>query len=130
MFAFNLPERAGLLVKLPTGGEAMMVHVGGGRFISRVPPLVLHGPGLPGEDFLREGLPLEWDSTTLKQGVDVGLATFVFDAAGGQRAIEEAAAAGDAEAKGVLEELNAAQRQMEARDLLMRRKVGDAPAQP
>lgn len=116
MFSFDLPKFAALQVSLPTGGGAIMVHVGGGRFISKVPPIALAGlvpAAEPAQNV--EGLPVAWDGATLPGDGESAPVYFAFDVASAQRSVEEAAAAGDTFAKAILTELDAAQRTLDAR---------------
>lgn len=119
MFAFDLPRFAALSVSLPTGGGTMMIHVGGGRFIAKVPPLVLAGvsPAAAGVGDT-EGLPIEWDGTTLPGDGESRASFFAFDVAAAQRSVEEAAAGGDTFAQKILEELARAEEVLAARAAL------------
>lgn len=112
MFSFDLPTNCALKVALPTGGDVVMVHVGGGRFISHVPPLVLVGvsdnPGVEEQ----HGLPVTWDSKTLSGSVHHAL--FAFDAAGAAKAVQDAAAAGDEAARDVLRKMEEAEAMLAA----------------
>lgn len=111
MFAFDLPKNAFLKVELPTGGEAIFAHVGGGRFVSNIPPLALAGISpVEGEQVV--GLPLTWDSSLLP--ADGHHAVFAFDTVMAEKSLEDAAAAGDERAIGVLSQLQAAEKQLEA----------------
>jgi hypothetical protein len=113
MFAFDLPKWAAFPVNLPTGGEAVFVHIGGGRFLSRIPPLGLAGVA-PAEGQGAENLPLEWDSSTLPADKEACMAVFTFDAAAGAAAVEAAAAAGDVFAAQLLEQIREGERMYEA----------------
>lgn len=114
MFAFNLPERAAIKVELPTGGAAIMIHLGGGRFATNLPPMALAGVsevkgGAPVTD-----LPVTWDSGALPAELHATL--FVFDAQGAARSVEAAAAAGDANAKAVVDRMADAEKMLAARE--------------
>ena len=111
MFSFELPVNCAVKVELPTGGNAVMVHVGGGRFISNVPPLVL--AGVADQAGVEEhGVPVAWDSKTLAGNVHHAL--FVFDTAGAAKAVQDAAAAGDDAARTVLRKMEEAEAMLEA----------------
>jgi hypothetical protein len=113
MFAFDLPRHAAIKVELPTGGEAIMIHVGGGRFVTNMPPLVLAGvSAVEGEEVT--GLPMDWDSGALPH--DLHSAFFAFDTIGAARAVEVAAAAGDVSAQGVLTRMRDAEKMLAARE--------------
>lgn len=100
MFAFDLPKFASMSVALPTGGSAIFVHVGEGRFISNVPPIAMAGISAV-KDEVVTGVPLGWDSDALPV-VSHG-ATFVFDIAGAATAVEEAAGKGDTKAREIMD---------------------------
>lgn len=120
MFAFNMPRFAAINVRLSTGCEAIMIHVGDGRFVTNIPPLILSGvSSVEGE--VTSDLPVTWDSGALP--VEFHSATFVFDAKGAAHAVEAAAAAGDADAKSVMGSLADAEKMLAARE-----KVGMVPA--
>ena len=116
MFAFELPKFAALQVQFPTGGGSLLVHVGGGRFISKVPPIVLAGV-VPAAEVASniEGIPVTWDGTTLPGDADAQPVYMAFDVASAQGSVEAAAAAGDKFARAVLDEIVQAQRTLEAR---------------
>lgn len=115
MFAFNLPKHAAIKVELPTGGSAIMIHVGDGRFVTNMPPLVLAGVSVvEGEEVA--GLPIDWASDALP--ADLHSTFFAFDAAGAARAVEAAAAAGDVKAREVLDRLAEAEKMLAARERL------------
>lgn len=118
MFSFHLPKFAALKVELPTGGEAVMIHVGDGRFVSNLPPLVLAGvdPNIEGVEV--RDLPITWDGETLPGHKNVHPALFAFDARGAAEAVEKAAAGGDTFALQVMERLNQAEKMLDARSLL------------
>ena len=111
MFSFDLPMYAAMKVQLPTGGDAMMIHLGAGRFVSNVPPLVLVAVTAdPGQGI--KDVALTWDSKCLP--ADVHHTTFGFDLVGAQRSLEAAAAAGDELAREVMSKLTAAEAMLEA----------------
>ena len=119
MFAFSLPLHAVIRVELPTGGTTMMAHIGGGRFVSNIPPLALAGiSDAPGTEV--SGLPLTWDSQAMP--ADAHPAVFEFDTVGAEKSLEAAAAAGDERARAVLAQLAEAEKQLEAQ-----RAVGMVP---
>jgi len=122
MFKFTLPKGAALHVDLPTGGSAIFVHDGDGKFLSTVPPLVLVGMDRDTEQHV-SGLPVEWDSSKFQLSGDAKACVFEFDAASAQQAVETAAAAGDASAATMLERIKAAEKQLD-----LQRKVGLVPA--
>lgn len=119
MFSFDLPTNAAIRVELPTGGAAIMIHLGGGRFATNLPPLALAGvstvkggepvTGLPVTD-----LPVTWDSGALPAELHATL--FVFDAQGAARSVEAAAVAGDANAKAVVDRMADAEKMLTARE--------------
>ena len=111
MFGFDMPKNAAIKVELPTGGSAVMVHTGGGHFVSSVPPLALAGiSAVEGEQSIN--LPLAWESNALP--ADVHHALFAFDTAMAEKSLEAAAAAGDVRAKAVLDQVIAAEAQLQA----------------
>lgn len=113
MFKIDLPKMAVINVALPTGGMAAFVHLGEGRFLSGLPPVMLAGVSLEAES-THEGLPVEWDGTVFPAGCEAHPVAFVFDAVGAQRAVEDAAAAGDPAAVAMMEQLRAAEAQLAA----------------
>lgn len=117
MFSFALPKFAALQVSLPTGGVALFVHMGEGRFLSKVPPIVLAGV-TPVESDQTEGLPVGWDASELAGDKPAFPTAFVYDVGGAQKAVEDAAAGGDTFARLILDELEAAQRALDARAAL------------
>lgn len=117
MFSFSLPRFAALVVSLPTGGQTLMLHVGDGKFVSKVPPIVLAGVS-PEPMAQVEGLPVGWDGTTLPGNVEAHPTAFVFDVAAAQSAVEAAAASGDTYAQMVMAELRAAEQVLDARTAL------------
>lgn len=117
MFSFSLPKFAALMVSFPTGGHSLLVHVGEGRFVSKVPPIVLAGVSPAPMDQV-EGLPVSWDGETIKGDAQAHPMAFVFDVGSAQKAVEDAAAAGDTYARLVMDELEAAQRALDARAAL------------
>jgi len=118
MVSFEIPQWAMLQVTLPTGGETAMLHIGGGRFLSRIPPIALTGmkPDFP---LQQEGVPVSWDGTTMPgDSQNAHPAVFGFDAVGATRALQDAAAAGDTFAKFILSEFEAAEKTLAAREAL------------
>ena len=113
MFKIDLPKMAVLNVALPTGGMAAFVHLGEGRFLSGLPPVMLAGVSLEAEA-THEGLPVEWDGSVFPAGCEAHPVAFVFDALGAQRSVEAAAAAGDLGAAAMLEQIHAAEKQLAA----------------
>lgn len=111
MFCFDLPKHAALKVELPTGGEAIMVHLGGGRFVSNIPPLALAGVS-DVEGVQVADVPLTWDSSVLP--ADAHHAVFGFDTVMAEKSLEAAAAAGDERARSVLSQLELAEKQLAA----------------
>lgn len=103
MFSFDLPQFAALQVSLPTGGSAVFVHVGGGRFISKVPPIALIG-------FVRKGdpvpeiknHPVSWDGATLPCNVEAEPFEIAFDLKMAEKCVCDAAALGDEFGKSVV----------------------------
>ena len=119
MFAFNLPKFAALEVSLPTGGGALMVHIGGGRFLSKVPPIALAGlTPAAGDTQSQEGLPLDWDGATLPGDGQARPIYFAFNVAQAQAGLEEAARMGDTFAQKVLAEMQEAEKVLLARQAL------------
>lgn len=126
MFKFDLPKNAVLRVDLPTGGTAIMAHVGGGQFVSNIPPLALAGiSAVAGEEV--SGLPLVWDSSLLP--ADAHHAVFGFDTAMAEKSLEDAAAAGDARAKAVLDQVIEAEKQLQAQIAVGMVPAAAAPAE-
>lgn len=119
MFAFDLPKFAALQVQFPTGGGSLLVHVGGGRFISKVPPIVLAG-AMPATEVEQniEGIPVTWDGTTLPGDADAKPVFMAFDVASAQGALEAAAQAGDKFALAVMAEIEQAQKTIDAQAAL------------
>lgn len=119
MFSFDLPRFAALQVQFPTGGGSLLVHVGGGRFISKVPPIVLAGVMPAGEVAQnQEQLPVTWDGTTLPGDADAQPVFMAFDVASAQHSVEAAAQAGDTFARAVLDEIAQAQKTIDAQTAL------------
>lgn len=113
MFSFDLPKHAAIKVNLPTGGDAVMIHLGGGRFVSNIPPLVLVAVSAVKDEGIKD-VPLVWDSKCLP--ADLHHITFDFDLVGAQRSLEAAAAAGDELAREVMGKLTAADAMLEANE--------------
>lgn len=120
MFCLDLPINAAIRVELPTGGAAIMIHLGGGRFATNLPPLALAGVSEVKDGAPVTDLPVTWDSGALPD--DLHAALFVFDAQGAARAVEAAAVAGDAKAQDVLARMRQAEDMLAARE-----KVGMVP---
>lgn len=117
MFAFDLPKHSMIKVELPTGGEVLMIHLGFGRFVSNLPPLVLVGVS-PVENEQVAQLPVVWDSEAIKlDGLHHAL--FGFDHVGCANSVERAAAAGDERALEMLEKLREADAALAALDALV-----------
>jgi hypothetical protein len=111
MFTFELPKHAAIKVELPTGGDAIMIHLGDGRFGSNMPPLVLAGVSVVADTEVT-GLQVGWDSGALPP--DVYSAIFAFDVAGAAAAVESAAAAGDVKAVEVVGKMREAEQMLAA----------------
>lgn len=104
MFSFALPRYAAFKVALPTGGETVFIHLGGGKFVTRVPPVALHAVVPAGVEFDPEPVPLTWDT---ELAGDVVGNKVVFDLASAEKSVGVAAGLGDAlavEYIGMLEE--------------------------
>lgn len=119
MFCLDLPINAAIRVELPTGGAAIMIHLGGGRFATNLPPLALAGvsevkDGAPVTDLPVTDLPVTWDSGALPAELHAVL--FVFDAQGAARAVEAAAVAGDMKALAVVDRMADAEKMLAARE--------------
>jgi hypothetical protein len=132
MFAIDLPPGATLVVTLPNGVQTALVHKGGGRFLSKIPPLFVAGVEAgptPAEPQVVQGLPIQWDGTSLPGDGPTYPVLFAFDAVMGMNAVQAAGDAGDTFAKAVLDEMAAAQRTWEARMALaaMGQPQVDAP---
>jgi hypothetical protein len=122
MFSFKLPVGAVLSVSLPTGGGAAFAYAGDGRFLSSVPPIVLHGvrpAGQGGEDML----PVEWDAAFMPAGATMDQVQFGFDPLTAARAVEAAAEGGDVHAVHIVGMMKQATEMIEARAALL--KVAD-----
>lgn len=111
MFTFDLPKHAAIKVELPTGGDAVMIHLGEGRFVSNVPPLVLAGVSVVADTEVT-GLQVGWDSGALPPNVHSAI--FVFDVAGAAVAVETAAAGGDVKAIEVVNKMRDAEKMLAA----------------
>lgn len=117
MFSFKLPVGAVLSVSLPTGGGAAFAHVGDGRFVSSVPPIILQGlrpEGQGGEDML----PVEWDAKSMPVDTVMEPVQFGFDPQTAAAAVEAAAAGGDVRAGHIVSMLKAAEEMIAARAAL------------
>lgn len=114
MFCLDLPTNAAIRVELPTGGAAIMIHLGGGRFATNLPPLALAGVSAVKDGAPVTDLPVTWDSGALP--AELHSTVFVFDAQGAARAVEAAAAAGDANAKAVVDRMADAEKMLDARE--------------
>lgn len=113
MFCLDLPTNAAIRVELPTGGAAIMIHLGGGRFATNLPPLVLAGVSDVKDGAPVTGLPVTWDSALPDE---LHAALFVFDAQGAARAVEAAAVAGDMKALAVVDRMADAEKMLAARE--------------
>lgn len=114
MFCLDLPINAAIRVELPTGGAAIMIHLGGGRFATNLPPLALAGVSTVKGGEPVTDLPVTWDSGALPAELHATL--FVFDAQGAARSVEAAAVAGDANAKAVVDRMADAEKMLTARE--------------
>lgn len=114
MFCLDLPTNAAIRVELPTGGAAIMIHLGGGRFATNLPPLALAGVSEVKDGAPVTDLPVTWDSGALPAELHATL--FVFDAQGAARSVEAAAVAGDANAKAVVDRMADAEKMLTARE--------------
>lgn len=114
MFCLDLPTNAAIRVELPTGGAAIMIHLGGGRFATNLPPLALAGVSEVKDGAPVTDLPVTWDSGALPAKLHATL--FVFDAQGAARSVEAAAVAGDANAKAVVDRMADAEKMLTARE--------------
>jgi len=83
MFCLDLPINAAIRVELPTGGAAIMIHLGGGRFATNLPPLALAGVSAVKDGAPVTDLPVTWDSGALPAELHATL--FVFEAQGAAR---------------------------------------------
>lgn len=127
MFSFALPKFAALHVNLPTGGSTLLVHAGDGRFLSKVPPIILAGVA-PGEQQDMPTQPMGWDGDTLPGDGQANPVVFAFDVKTAAAAVEAAAAAGDTFAQAVVAEMQAAERQIAAQQKLVGNVAAAAPA--
>lgn len=123
MFSFDLPESAALHVILPTGTETILVHAGGGRFVSKVPPIVLAGLVRAGQEAGAEGVPVAWDGKTLPGDGESQTVAFGFDVQAAAEAVRAAAAEGDTYARAVVAELEHADRTLAARQALLNKSA-------
>lgn len=114
MFCLDLPINAAIRVELPTGGAAIMIHLGGGRFATNLPPLALAGVSEVKDGAPVTDLPVTWDSGALPAKLHAVL--FVFDAQGAARAVEAAAVAGDMKALAVVDRMADAEKMLTARE--------------
>lgn len=117
MFKFVLPKFAALHVELPTGGSTLMVHIGDGVFVSKVPPIVLRGVS-PEQSQQVEGIPVEWDGVSLPGDGEAHPCVFAFDMKSAGEAVDAAASAGDTYARKVLAEMEHAARTIAAQERL------------
>lgn len=128
MFRITLPIGAALHVNLPTGGATAFVHVGGGEFLTRIPPLLLAGLQASetprGEPVLDQGHAVGWDGKTLPGDKPVQAFVYGFDASAAAAAVEAAAAGGDTFAQQMLGEIEAAEKTLRAQQA-----VGLVPAE-
>ena len=102
MFSFVIPRWATLQVQLPTGGASTFVHIGGGRFLSAVPPIAFTGLN-PEAPFQMEGIDVTWDGSTLPGDKEAKPCVFGFDLAGAEKAVRAAAERGDTFAQAMLQ---------------------------
>lgn len=104
MFKLNLPTGAILEVTLPEGGTTMLVHRGGGEFISTHAIRALAGASaiaIPdGASNEVTGEPLHWE-TDAGQHLTNPI-VYLFDVAGAYAEAKAAALKGDAVATGML----------------------------
>lgn len=107
-----MPKHSMIKVELPTGGDVLMIHLGFGRFVSSLPPLVLVGVS-PVENEQVAQLPVVWDSEAIKLD-GLHQAMFGFDHIGCANSVERAAAAGDEQALEMLEKLREADAALDA----------------
>lgn len=114
MFCLDLPTNAAIRVELPTGGAAIMIHLGGGRFATNLPPLALAGVSAVKDGAPVTDLPVTWDSGA--RPAELHATLFVFDAQGAARSVEAAAVAGDANAKAVVDRMADAEKMLTARE--------------
>lgn len=114
MFCLDLPTNAAIRVELPTGGAAIMIHLGGGRFATNLPPLVLAGVSVVKDGPPVTDLPVTWDSGALP--AELHSTVFAFDALGAARAVEAAAVAGDMKALAVVDRMADAEKMLSARE--------------
>ena len=114
MFCLDLPTNAAINVELPTGGAAIMIHLGGGRFATNLPPLALAGVSEVKDGAPVTDLPVTWDSGALP--AELHAALFVFDAQGAARSVEAAAVAGDMKALAVVDRMADAEKMLAARE--------------
>lgn len=113
MFSFELPVNTAITVDLPTGGATVMVHLGGGRFLSKLPPIAL--PALSREpEPGAVDVPVTWDGQTLPGdgGAHAGVVTF--DVRGAAQAVEAAAKDGDTYAQRVVAQMREAAAEIDA----------------
>ena len=117
MFSFDLPKDAALVVSLPTGATTVFVHIGGGRFLSKIPPIALAGVRAGAGDFAEvEGPELGWDGVTLPGDAPTHPVAIRFAAAPAMDAVKAAGERGDTYALAVLAEIAAVTRILEARE--------------
>lgn len=116
MFGFDLPKYAVLTVEQPNGGNVVMVHMGEGRFIAKVPPLAVGALVPPGGEPAKDPIPFRWDNGLAGDGYSAG--ALLFDAKGAGELINAQAANGDAFAIKVLTQCAEAEKMMIARDKL------------
>ncbi len=96
MFKFTLPKWAMVPTITPEGNAYPMVHMGGGEFLSAMPPISLHSCQPLGVKPDESVVPVAWDSGVF--GPDVEMAQFFFDAPGAAEALRLAADTGDVHA--------------------------------
>jgi len=115
MFSFSLPVGATLSVALPTGGGAAITHAGDGRFLSALPPIMFQGLLPADADVSGDALAVTWDAKFFVPGEPVKVVDFGYDVVMAAAAVSAAADGGDAYARQVVENMEAAQRMIEAR---------------
>lgn len=113
MFSFELPVNTAITVNLPTGGVTTFVHVGGGRFLSKLPPIAMPAPAR--EPIANvEDVPVTWDGQTMPGDGQAHAAVVSFDVRAAAQAVEAASAAGDTYAQRVMEQVREAEAEIRA----------------
>lgn len=114
MFKFTLPKFAAFEAVQPNGGNLLFIHLGEGKFISQIPPLMSGGVAPEAEVVDTDpAITFEWDSETFQTSKAV---MFMYDAKGALALVEAAAAAGDKSAINMLGEFDRASKIIEARE--------------